>query len=120
MKSAELSEKVQQCNMLTSRRFGYLAKCAIIKRYDLDSNPSCEVVVHLVEDTTRPKDRLQIKFLDSVDIKIVNLNGALKLQLILYDISDRGLEIEKVKVLDEENGIVSLACRDFEFELSQN
>ncbi|MBV9565961.1 MAG: hypothetical protein JOY90_36745 [Bradyrhizobium sp.] len=78
---------------------------------------SCTVELHLVEKPARSGPRLELRFLDAVDIKLEHLNMNDGLFVSVFDISDRQLEGIRYGVSDAEH-MISLQCADFDFRLS--
>jgi hypothetical protein len=54
----------------------------------------------------------RIDLLGVRDLLIGDLVSSTVLQLAVYDISNRGLEAIRFRVVDEEGGVISLVCRD--------
>src|SRR5690242_1791171 len=93
---------IPECNSLTVRRFGYLQRLEFEKHFPEGDSPICGLTLYLCDDVPTAAQRLELRFLRVVDLKMGDLNSLLWLQLTLYDISDRQLERQNVRAVDEE------------------
>jgi hypothetical protein len=119
MSSIAAGDKIKRFISVQPARFKYLVRLSVEKLPAWDGIVACGVEVVLTDDLTPESGRLKLKFMQSTDVKIGNLNVTFRCLIVIRDISDRQLERTTYHVVEEEAGAFSLNCQDFEFEVTK-
>jgi len=78
---------------------------------------TCTVELVLLVEPSRAEPRLELRFIDAVEVKIGSLDIATGLRLEIQDITQWQHEGIRFRVFDEESQMISLHCADFKFDL---
>jgi hypothetical protein len=119
MNSSAAGEKIRNFLSLyhDGTRFRYLVRLGVEKRPAWDGTVSCDVDVELANELVPESGRLKLRFMNSTDVRVGNLNLTfVGWRIMIRDISDRQLEHTTYLVAEEEQKCLLLNCEDFEFE----
>ena len=117
MSQAFAGDKVSSFNSVLPGRFGYVVRFAIDRFPTWEDAPSCIVEVILASKFEPDSPQLKLRFFQATEMKIDDLNATWSCMVAIQDISDRGLENIRYRVVDAGNQHFSLNCQDFEFEV---
>ena len=79
--------------------------------------PTCTVELVLLTDLLRTEPRLELRFIDAVEVRIGHLDRMDGFRLDIRDIGHWQREGIRFEVVDDESQLISLQCADFEFLL---
>ncbi len=114
---ANQSFKIQKFNSINPAIFRFITRLFVEKVAKTGYGIQFNVEVSLAKSLDPGADRLTVRFFESADLRLGDLNPTVGALLTIYDIAERQLEGLAYRVVDEEAGYFSLNCLDFEFEV---
>lgn len=117
MSSVNGRERIDSFLALQPSRFKYLTKLSVEKYSSRRGGMLPTVEIILNEEPTPEGHRMKMRFVNSTELKIGNLNSTEASVLAIRDILEWGLEDVRYRVVEEEATTFSLNCEEFEFEI---
>ena len=91
---------------------GFISRLVVDKDFDDQGASACTIEIWLRSQAISSSEESFLGFRDVLDLRIENLSANIRLQMTIYDISDRNLEKTRFRVVDEENGVISFTCSE--------
>lgn len=111
--------KTDHFHALSPYRYKFVEELHISQYQPSTPNGECSVFVQLVarQEQSNGKIKLRLKFHDVTDLKIRPGDGKMTCQLDIRSIKSYHWHSKNYRVVEEENGLISFFCNDFQADL---
>lgn len=101
-----------EAQSLEATHLGFLDRLTINKILRPDDGSECDLELVLRLQNKAVTKRVVVKCKGVRSLYLGDLVATTKLQLAVYDISERGLEAQRFRVVDEEERMIAFNCAD--------